>query len=368
MKEIISNWERILKERANGFNKDSFEKSINELVSLVYGKPQPLEIIYIEKFSEFKKTIEAEKRAEISLDREPDSWDWWIYNLICVEKLFESYRGKIDSEIVSKYGDQLYKLENVLKILKINSGRPDIWYLQALALEIEESKGRVLKETEKIYINLAKNFPEFVKDGNRIYCFLDRIKNISIFPSFNEYPRANKIGITEFTSGYVFYDFNWQEISEQLVKCIQTKTLSPDSIDVSGESKLKILYLYYQLYGLEELVNLYEMVEIDSYTHGKDQYILYKVDLGEDSLFFVKFDGNLYAVSSKFSDSVVNAVGSLYRIPYKLKNHIKYIKRQEKRFVVILTDEGKDLARNLDEKDVKDLVGISGFKYFGLLV
>jgi len=59
-----------------------------------------------------------------------------------------------------------------------------------------------------------------------------------------------------------------------------------------------------------------------------------------------------------------DAIASLYRIPRKLKAHIKSISRQGERFSTILTDEGKKVLKSMSEEEISDNSTLKGAEYF----
>jgi len=59
-----------------------------------------------------------------------------------------------------------------------------------------------------------------------------------------------------------------------------------------------------------------------------------------------------------------DAIASLYRVPRKLKDHIKEINRQGERFSTTFTDEGTKALKSMSEEEVKDLISIGGNEYF----
>jgi hypothetical protein len=62
-----------------------------------------------------------------------------------------------------------------------------------------------------------------------------------------------------------------------------------------------------------------------------------------------------------------DAIASLYTIPNKLTNEIKYIQRQGERFSTVLTDNGKNILNQMTKDEISDISGISGEKYFSLI-
>jgi hypothetical protein len=77
-----------------------------------------------------------------------------------------------------------------------------------------------------------------------------------------------------------------------------------------------------------------------------------------DRMFFL-------GVEPKYTNAK-DAIASLYRIPKKLKNHIKYIQRQGERYSTVFDDEGTYMLKNnkLTKNDIQDTVTISGDEYF----
>jgi hypothetical protein len=63
--------------------------------------------------------------------------------------------------------------------------------------------------------------------------------------------------------------------------------------------------------------------------------------------------------------SAKDAIASLYRVPKKLKTHIKYIQRQGERFSTVFTDAGKTLMEKMTPDEFEDMISITGDEYFG---
>lgn len=61
------------------------------------------------------------------------------------------------------------------------------------------------------------------------------------------------------------------------------------------------------------------------------------------------------------------AIASLYQVPKKLKDHIKYIQRQGERFSTVFTNKGMGIMENMSKEEFLDLVSISGDQYFDLM-
>ena len=62
-----------------------------------------------------------------------------------------------------------------------------------------------------------------------------------------------------------------------------------------------------------------------------------------------------------------DAISSLYRIPAKLKSHIKSISRQGERYSTVLTDIGNEILKAMSENEIADVTSISGESYFNLI-
>lgn len=141
-------------------------------------------------------------------------------------------------------------------------------------------------------------------------------------------------------------------------------------------------------YGDEYIVNFFkkDLVEVDTFVDKKDEvflkgtiggmnvgvYTLFKGEInGEkiaycrcfcpstDRMFFLGVDPN--------NQTAKDAIASLYRIPTKLKPHIKSICRQGERFSTVLTEDGKNTLKTMSKEEISDVSSVSGAEYFSLI-
>jgi hypothetical protein len=126
--------------------------------------------------------------------------------------------------------------------------------------------------------------------------------------------------------------------------------------------------------------------EVDTYTDKKNKkylegttggmnigvYTLFKGSVNNIDLAFVRCycpstDRLFFLCVNPENTNAKDAIASLYRVPKKLKDEIKYIQRQGERFSTVFTDIGNKILDNMDESDVSDLSPISGDAYFKLM-
>lgn len=77
-----------------------------------------------------------------------------------------------------------------------------------------------------------------------------------------------------------------------------------------------------------------------------------------DRMFFLGIDPE--------NNNAKDGIASLYRVPRKLKNNIKYIQRQGERFSTVFDKIGTDNLKSgkLTKADIQDMVTITGVEYF----
>ncbi len=186
------------------------------------------------------------------------------------------------------------------------------------------------------------------------------------------------------------YYINGRNIPEQYFKSISEKTFTMDDFinETNEEYKSTCIAFMQEKYGDEYLVNFFRknLNEIDTFTDKKESkhligtsggmnigvYTLFKGSINNadiayvrcycpstDRMFFLGVD----SVHSKAKD----AIASLYRIPAKLKPHIKSISRQGERFSTILTEKGNEILNSMPQEQIEDVSGLNGKDYFNLI-
>lgn len=143
-----------------------------------------------------------------------------------------------------------------------------------------------------------------------------------------------------------------------------------------------------ELYGIDYLFRFFNknLKEVDTYTDKKAEeylegttkgmnigvYTLFKGRINETEVSYVRCycpstDRMFYLGVEPSNKNAKDAIASLYRVPRKLKNHIKYINRQGERFSTIFDEEGTKILKTLSKEDVADTVTISGDEYFNYM-
>jgi len=129
-----------------------------------------------------------------------------------------------------------------------------------------------------------------------------------------------------------------------------------------------------------------DLKEVDTYTDKKDEkylkgttggmnvgvYTLFKGGINGEKVAYVRCycpstDRMFFLGVAPENKNAKDAIASLYRIPSKLKSHIKSIARQGERFSTTFTDAGTKIMKSLSESDTANLVSINGNDYFKLM-
>jgi hypothetical protein len=122
-------------------------------------------------------------------------------------------------------------------------------------------------------------------------------------------------------------------------------------------------------------VNTFVDKKDDQFMEGTTQsmnvgvYSLFKGNINDTEIAYVRCycpstDRMFFLGVESKHDNAKDAIASLYRVPKKLKPHIKYIQRQGERFSTTFDENGKTLMKTLTKEEVGDLIPISGDEYF----
>lgn len=191
----------------------------------------------------------------------------------------------------------------------------------------------------------------------------------------------------EWSNGYGQYYVNGRGISEEYFNAISNKTFTvTDFINESNEEvKSTCIALMQEKHGDDFLVEFFRenLTEVDTFVDKKESkylegttggmnigvYTLFKGVINDEPIAYVRCycpstDRMFFLGVNEEHENAKDAIASLYRIPVKLIRHIKSISRQGERFSTILTEEGKEVLKNLSKDDVSDLGGLNGNDYF----
>lgn len=184
------------------------------------------------------------------------------------------------------------------------------------------------------------------------------------------------------------YYSNGVRLQEKLYKSVLDKTLSFTEFTAieNEEVKSAVLYLMQDLFE-DSYVGEFipsALTKVDSYTDNKKEKYLEGTTGGMNIGVYDLFKGNIQNEEVAFvrcycpsSDRMFmlgvdpkhttakDSIASLYRVPKKLSGKIKEIRRQGEIFST--TFDSKEDLRNLTEKEAKDLISISGDRYFDLI-
>ena len=194
----------------------------------------------------------------------------------------------------------------------------------------------------------------------------------------------------QFAGGYHLYYVHGVNIKRPLFKKLAAKTFTFDDWVKIDNEELKSACLSFmeERWGSEYLFRFISdnLKEVNTYTDKKDEqflvgttggmnigvYTLFKGVVNGLKLAFVRCycpstDRMFFLCVDPSNTNAKDAIASLYRVPAKLKDEIKYIQRQGERFSTVFTDKGKEVLKSMDEKEIAELTHISGDKYFSKL-
>lgn len=194
----------------------------------------------------------------------------------------------------------------------------------------------------------------------------------------------------QWEDNYGLYFINGREIPETHYNSILNKSFKMQDFinEPNEEIKSTCIALMQEKFGDEHLVQFFKehLTEIDTFVDTKsDDYLegtTKGMNVGVYTLFKGKINGEKIAyvrcycpstdrmfflgVNDSFKN-VKDAIASLYRIPSKLKSHIKSISRQGERFSTILTDKGNEILENMSQSEIENVSGLDGESYFKLM-
>ena len=193
-----------------------------------------------------------------------------------------------------------------------------------------------------------------------------------------------------FSDGYNQHYINGRFIPEKYFNSISNKIFKIEDFinETNEEYKSTCIAFIQEKYGDEYLVDFFRkyLTEVDTYVNKKDDkymqgttkgmnvgvYTLFKGNINNENIAYVRCycpstDRMFFlGVDSEYS-TAKDAIASLYRIPKKLKSHIKSISRQGERYSTILTEDGNNILKVLKKNEIEDVSGIDGELYFELM-
>lgn len=195
----------------------------------------------------------------------------------------------------------------------------------------------------------------------------------------------------EWADGYGFYYINGVEISEDYFNKVSKKELTQEEFfkEENEDKKAAIIGMMQQLYGDEYVFRFFSesLTEVDSYVDKKEEKYLEGTTKGMNIGVYTLFKGVINDVDVAYvrcycpstdrmfflgvhpeNTNAKDAIASLYQVPKKLKDKIKYIQRQGERFSTVFDEEGTMMLKNgMLQSDISDTTTISGNEYFSKL-
>jgi len=171
-----------------------------------------------------------------------------------------------------------------------------------------------------------------------------------------------KIKLKEYTVEEFFNEHN-EEIKSSAIALMQE--CFGDSYIVDFFSKnLKEIDTYVDKKTEDKLIGTTKSMNIGVYTLFKGKISNVEISYvrcycpSTDRMFFL-------GVENKHTNAK-DAIASLYRVPKKLKQHIKYIQRQGERFSTVFDELGTKMLKEkqLNQSDIQDVISITGDEYF----
>lgn len=187
--------------------------------------------------------------------------------------------------------------------------------------------------------------------------------------------------------GTVYYFIHGVSIKTDLWKKLETDTLTFEDLIKQDNEEVKAAILSYieENKGSEGVYRFISehLKEVDTYVDKKPEqylegttggmdigvYTLYKGTVGGLRMAYVRCfcpssDRLFFLSVHPDNNNAKDAIASLYRVPKKLANHIKYIQRQGERFSTVFDEAGRKKLSKMTKEELSDLVPISGNEYF----
>ena len=215
------------------------------------------------------------------------------------------------------------------------------------------------------------------------------VSDMPIFISRNQEGRLHNLSDSaiKFKDGYEQHYIQGVFITPELFNKLSSNQYKFDDFIKESNEEIKSACLFYirEKFGEDYVYGLLSshLKEVNTYTHKKDKslligttggmnigvYTLFEGDFGELKIAYVRCycpstDRMFYLGVEPIYNNAKDAIASLYKVPNKLKPHIKEIRRQGERFSTTFTSDGLSILNSITKEDAENLVSISGNEYF----
>jgi hypothetical protein len=166
----------------------------------------------------------------------------------------------------------------------------------------------------------------------------------------------------EFRDGYKLHFVHGRALPGNVFESIKDKSYTAEQFfkEPNEEVKSAAIGMMQELYGEEHVFRFFEknLKEVDTYVDKKNKkylegttggmnvgvYTLFKGVINEEEVAYIRCfcpstDRMFFLGVNPEHNNAKDAIASLYRVPKKLRSHIKYIQRQGERFSTVFDKE-----------------------------
>lgn len=394
--EIINEVFELYNRIDNEIGSEIVDKTNNAVLSEIWGG------IGYEVYNEVNNKIGDEVDNRIGNEIKTKIKTEVINEVFEIFKVFKEINNEMDKEIVNEdknrilselWGNVMNRIRDEVNVMELEWYQPS-WYLSVFNSWIYSydffdkecfklGDSTLFNGYKKIldlnifwsvpfenYVFVSRNATKYVRD--------DRNKLHSVFEPAIQFGGEYR---------YHLYYIHGVNIQKALFKKLSLKeyTFNDWIREESEEVKSAILAFMEERWGSEYLFRFISdnLKEVDTYTDKKDDIYLEGTTRGMNIGVYTLFKGQLNNINMAFircycpssdrmfflcvdakNQNAKDAIASLYRVPAKLKNEIKYIQRQGERFSTVFTETGNSILKSMPKEEIENLVHISGDEYF----
>lgn len=312
---------------------------------------------------------------------------------------------RIGREVAQRFL-QYYTAEDMVVPFSVRVFKNPLEYTNSIEASLASARGLSFLDNWRHKIFMSSFFDCLINNANRLKMDLLKAQMTPTGDIFilrhplrvhrnnaGKYHNING-GAVVWPDGYNEYYLYGTKIIDTDYKKLQNKQYSFNDFvrEKNEEVKSVILKFFEEKYGSEDVYNFIrkKLKELDTYVNEKEEKYLQGTTKGMNVGVYTLFKGQIrqkwqiltfafvrcYCPSTDRmfflsvhpnNTNAKDAIASLYRIPKKLVNEIKYIQRQGERFSTVFTKKGKSIAENLTKIDLNDWGTITGDKYFKLM-